>query len=411
MVSSAVYGPEGARAKQEDFYAVKNTVDRLTREISGLNAQIAAIARSYNVNGVWTSVAAYNDYLILTARKTEKEKERTTADFRLRFLQRQRGTSAVGQGVNARGGGEDARFNRLNPQTDASTQRSGAVTGELQYNIPAVREAYFLDRKVDNRDGEEKIVSMGFSEFERSNQPRKAVTDARDLWANGISSKGMFQTWTPPNGVYAGNNFIDGYDKNNVLGKATFQKYGFQFLYNPGTIAMTYSGNVDVDIALLLSGREKFNPVSTKATQSTISFEILLNRMLDMKYYDKTTGRLQPGQNASVIYGGRAPTAKDQADIVNKGTMYDVEFLLKTLFGFEVPSQLRNEKTADMGFVIPRPVELHLGNKLRYLVYVEGFALNHVIFDERMVPLFTTLSITANRVPDYGSEIATDGSR
>jgi hypothetical protein len=80
------------------------------------------------------------------------------------------------------------------------------------------------------------------------------------------------------------------------------------------------------------------------------------------------------------------------------------------LFGFEVDSQLGRGKTADMGFVIPRPVELHLGNKLRYLVYVNGFSLNHVIFDTRMVPLFTTLSITANRVPDYGGNLAVDGS-
>ena len=79
-------------------------------------------------------------------------------------------------------------------------------------------------------------------------------------------------------------------------------------------------------------------------------------------------------------------------------------------FGFEVDSQLGRGKTADMGFVIPRPVELHLGNKLRYLVYINGFSLNHVIFDERMVPMFTTLSVTANRVPDYGGSNVVNGA-
>ena len=393
MVSSAVYGPEGAKAKQDTFFAVKNTVDKLTREVAALKAQQYGLVRKFNVNGVWSSSAAYNEYLIVTARLTEKEKQRTSADFRLRFLQQQRTKPSPGPGTNnpsnANGGGSS--------QTTASTQKTRTATGDLQYNVPAVREAYFKD-------------SMSFFEYEQVNQPRTAVADAGELWTKGIASKGMFQTWSPPNGVVT-SDFIDGFDTSNKLGQATFQKYGFQFLYNPGTIAMTYSGNVEVDIALLLSGREKFNPVSTKATQSTISFEILLNRMFDMKYYDKTTGRLQAGQNAAVLYGGKKPTEKDELEIFNKGTMYDVEFLLKTLFGFEVPSQLRKEKTADMGFVIPRPVELHLGNKLRYLVYVEGFALNHVIFDTRMVPLFTTLSITANRVPDYAGDLATDGSR
>jgi hypothetical protein len=40
-----------------------------------------------------------------------------------------------------------------------------------------------------------------------------------------------------------------------------------------------------------------------------------------------------------------------------------------------------------------------MGNRLRYVISVTNISLKHVIFNERMVPLFTTLSITANRIP------------
>ena len=384
-IFGGVSGPVVAdRAEgQTSKYAVPNlkaTINRLVREISSLNSQIKNLEKNYFIDGIWTSIAAFNDHMILTARKEVKERERALKEEDLRKLNA--ANTAVTKSTTT--------------QTSTTTQRLGTVSGDLEYNLPAVRDAYFKD-------------NMSFFDYNTYNQPRNYIADAKELWTNGISSKGMFQTWTPPDGVVT-SEFIDGFDIDNSLGNATWKKYGFQFLYNPGNISMSYSGNVDVDVSLMLSGREKFNPVSTKATQSTISFEILLNRMFDMQYYDKTTGRIQAGQNATQLYGSRFPRFADQTEIFNKGTMYDVEFLLKTLFGFEVPSQLGRGKTADMGFVIPRPVELHLGNKLRYLVYVEGFQLNHVIFDTRMVPLFTTLSITANRVPDYGGELAVDGA-
>lgn len=365
--------------RRDTVSQLKTTTGQKVSRVAALNTKIKNLETKWLVNGSWTNSGAKSEHDTLTAQLTLAEIDRADSQKALIIAESAFATPTTST-----------------TQTTASTQKLGTVSGDLEYNVPAVKEAYFKD-------------NMSFFEYNTYNQPSKSVADARDLWTNGISSKGMFQTWTPPNGVVT-SDFIDGFDIDNRLGDAKWQKYGFQFLYNPGNIAMSYSGNVDVDVSLMLSGREKFNPVSTKATQSTISFEILLNRMFDMKYFNKNTGLLQSGQDSRELYGSKTPSIKDQREIFHKGTMYDVEFLLKTLFGFEVPSQLGRGKTADMGFVIPRPVELHLGNKLRYLVYVDGFSLNHVIFDTRMVPLFTTLSIRANRVPDYGGELAVDGA-
>jgi hypothetical protein len=67
------------------------------------------------------------------------------------------------------------------------------------------------------------------------------VLDAIDLWKNSTASKGMIQTWSPSGSKpqYVIN------DNSNSLGladKKSFQRYGFQFLYNPTDITMNYGG-------------------------------------------------------------------------------------------------------------------------------------------------------------------------
>jgi hypothetical protein len=95
------------------------------------------------------------------------------------------------------------------------------------------------------------------------------------------------------------------------------------------------------------------------------------------------------------------------------GTMYDFEFLLRTIMGYTMKSSLRDysffedKGTADMGFLGARPVELHLGKNMRYLGYITNINLEHVIFDNRMVPLFSNVSIAFSRLPDYqGSNLS-----
>jgi hypothetical protein len=127
--------------------------------------------------------------------------------------------------------------------------------------------------------------------------------------------------------------------------------------------------------------------------------------MPDMKHIKSEGNFKKEGVNYLELYD-RTPITdagrtNELKEIYNKGTMYDIEFLLKILMGgVSYKSWLRgSELTSDIGFVIPQPVELHLGTSLRYVISMTGLSLKHVIFNERMVPLFTTLSITANRLP------------
>ena len=90
--------------------------------------------------------------------------------------------------------------------------------------------------------------------------------------------------------------------------------------------------------------------------------------------------------------------------------MYDVEFLLRVLMGTTMNSYLRGERTADMGWLPAMPVELHLGKSLRYLGTVNSLNLNHMIFNEKMVPMLTTVDISFARLPDYPATGSNSGA-
>jgi hypothetical protein len=57
-------------------------------------------------------------------------------------------------------------------------------------------------------------------------------------------------------------------------------------------------------------------------------------------------------------------------------------------------------RTNDPGWLPVRPVELHLGNKLRYRVRIASLEVNHKIFNQQMVPIFSEVSISCMRYWD-----------
>jgi hypothetical protein len=311
-------------------------------------------------------------------------------------------------------------FKSSYPSSDnkgGSGKGSGEATPKSQYsdtiiyNVSAVKEAYFsagqsLFNKTDNIWGENGVDKFD-NELYSKNTPTK-VTNALELWTKGQGGKGMIQTWKPPGKTPA--QYLNQDGNFSILSDAkTLQRYGFQFLYNPGNISMTYGGVPDVDPSMMSSGREDYGLINPSVFQSSISFEILLNRMFDIKYINKD-GSLNSGKTVDNLWPQNKPDAATLKRIRNRGTMYDVEFLLQTMFSYEpIRSQLRG-KTSDIGFLGAFPIELHLGNKLRYVAIIDNITVNHVIFTEDMVPMFTTVSISAKRVPDYRGSKTKNGA-
>lgn len=251
---------------------------------------------------------------------------------------------------------------------------------ELQYNASTVRESYLSS-------------TPAFTErFRISGNSPSAVGKATDLWTSAKTSKGMIVTSAAT--IKAWNS---GSQKTTSSDLASNHNYGFQFMYNPGTVNMNYYTSPNVDVALMTSGQDLFNLTGVSGSQGSIGFQVIINRVFDMQYFDKN-GVKRTG--AETAYS-KPPADNEWRDLYNKGTMYDVEYLLRTLMGTTMNSYLRGTNTADMGWLPAMPVELHLGKSLRYLGTINNISLNHTIFDERMVPLFTTVDISFARLPDY----------
>jgi hypothetical protein len=263
---------------------------------------------------------------------------------------------------------------------------------DLIYNVGCVDSAYFSQEKNFAK----------LSNIKLGTKPG-IVANARDLWSASAANKGMIVLTVFGN--KGDTDILVPSGTNNTL----MARYGFQFHYNPGSIEMSYTGVPPMDINYVATQDDPFNVIGvagSNVTQSTITFDIVLNRTMDHQYYSvplgndgRQSGRATLTDPTKQIYSPRNPDAIDQVAIWQKGTMYDVEFLLRTIMGFAYATELRGV-TADVGWLSGRPVDLHLGQSLRYRCFISGFNVRHVIFNERMVPIFSTVSLSFNRLPD-----------
>jgi uncharacterized membrane protein YgcG len=281
---------------------------------------------------------------------------------------------------------------------------SGAA-GDLSYNASAVYEAYFSSntpfvKGVPNQRANPQKIGVQSP----VNKPTPTA-EAKQLWTSANGSKGMIVTseqvlkaWNSGSNKPATSNYFDNHN------------YGFQFQYNPGTVSMSYYTSPNVDVTMITSGTEMFNLAGVSGSQGSVSFQIVINRVLDMQYYDPNTEMLKSGYSGDGVYPVPPKTDVDYKALYNKGTMYDVEYLLRVLMGTTMESYLRGEQTADMGWLPAIPVELHLGKSLRYLGTINNVNLNHIMFDSRMVPIFTTMDIGFARLPDYPPNSSSSGS-
>jgi hypothetical protein len=135
---------------------------------------------------------------------------------------------------------------------------------------------------------------------------------------------------------------------------------------------------------------------------STIDFELILNRIEDFNYLNEN------GLSGVSPYAVDV-TSGDLKSIYRKGTMYDMEYLMKTLNGpsAQFKSEL-NGTTSDRSWLRPTIVELHLGSALRYRVRIANLSINHIMFNSRMVPILSSVKISCSRFNDGPTAMKTN---
>lgn len=281
--------------------------------------------------------------------------------------------------------------------------------GIYEYNAPMVKYAYFNPLPGIKDDGVYGSVNL------------QSYNHAANAWKTGKAAKGAIQMdrylWNSKTVVES----LNAADKKK--GKKTNRDMrGFKFLYNPERVTMSWGAGAYTSNEALLMGLEKINPVSATTSASMISFSIFLNRIEDMNFINKN-GSLKVSVDTKAFDGmdpvqrnyaysnafsaaNPYPTTVSLSDlelIYEKGTMYDVEWLIATLNGFAFRDHVSdlNGKTNDMGFLMQFPVELHLGNRMRYRVQVSDISIEHIIFNTRMVPIWSKVTLTCKRMPDY----------
>lgn len=306
------------------------------------------------------------------------------------------------------------RNNSTNPVVPPVKPQKEVFT--CYYNAPLVSQANFKGIQAEVLGGN--FITSG------------NYTDALNAFkvdknsGNIIVGRGSFQTDRVTRNATVAGTFSKQTSYNKIVDN---NMYGFKFLYNPQTITMNWGALAKTDPVYASSAADPYLAGTANLVSSTIEFSIVLNRIEDMLYLGKNglvtpvepgtvnTNTLEGITRASNAVYGKNPYPQfslapgktlneELAEIYEEGTMYDLKYLFRTLHAqgayATYKSSLQNQITADPGWLPVRPVELHLGNKLRYRVRVSNLSVNHTIFNSRMIPIFTTVNISCSRYWD-----------
>jgi len=272
-----------------------------------------------------------------------------------------------------------------NGSTVTVTDKGGKVdtkfSAEYKYNAPLVSGAYLgAGISADSLGGTSS--TKGFP----INAP--VFSDAYNAWRGVSGGRGTIQM----DRKYV-NQIAQSQSKATKLDP---QMYGFKFLYNPTTVSMAWGVQQMMDPPFVASGEDVFNPISAGLISSTIVFEVLLNRIADFNHLQSDGSLI-----GAYPYGQFDVPSSERKQIYDRGTMYDLEYFFKTINGpHGTFTSAYNGLTADAGWLRPSSLELHLGAGMRYRIRINDVAINHAIFNERMVPILSTVRFTCGRYND-----------
>jgi hypothetical protein len=284
----------------------------------------------------------------------------------------------------------------------ATDQGNATFSTDWKYNAPMVKSAYFNSAKGlseslvgINNDGN--FIDAG------------KYQDALKAWTNTTGGRGTLQMDRKFVKTIA--------DSQNNTVALDPQMYGFKFLYNPKEVGMSWNQLMAMDPFYESSGQDPYTTVSAQLVASTVELTLLLNRVGDFAYINENGFNSGFG-NVDQAYakflqddlrqGGTITNPypdfvdlDDIKEIYKKGTMYDLEYLFKTINGPHATfTSLLNGKTADRGWIRPTFVELHLGAGMRYRVRVIELSVTHSIFNSRMVPILSSVKLVLGRFND-----------
>lgn len=237
-------------------------------------------------------------------------------------------------------------------------------------------------------------------------------------------------------GSVEGNDTVDLSGLNYPFEGANTKKgavvYGFKFMYNPAVLDFGISSTDNVNLGYIASGRSTAMPIGATQTGSGISLSFPITRIDDIslirsqtysvrnEHYQRALDKWNEGgqvgdkpkssqpitsyllDNLKWAYGrkgSKVVTQEDLREIMERGTMYDLEFLFRTVLGRRWRTLYRGY-TADVGLAFGVPLKLVLSSTMIYRVRLTNISFSHKSFTPDMIPMYTDVSLTFDRIPD-----------
>lgn len=208
------------------------------------------------------------------------------------------------------------------------------------------------------------------------------------------------------------------------------RQYGFQFLWNPESFSTQTAVQME---ATPTAGDAFLSGAGFFPATETISFNIRIDRTNDfaaavgqlsrpsnMIIYNKKqvkkntfvsaediTEDMIAGYSASYFLGSdKADMRKKLADLYQRGTIADVEYLYRAINGKGPGGSTtwfngRGIETADIGFLMPTLLNVDIG-PLSYAGYVTSLGVNHIAFTQDMIPIRTDVTVSLNLLATAG---------
>lgn len=390
--------------KNTEIKAQQKIVDTATYKILDLEVEKNAYWQAWIASGKTTPLN-YQNYLNTVYKITAEKKKIQDAENKIKAIKKPINAQFLSEYQKTVG----------NSSSIIKTDATLKPPFSYKYNAPMVKSAYIgAGPQVDSTPNSALINSPG--NFTNADKQAWKTTDG-----NGIAgAKGVIQM----SSFLAQHTSIT--DASKKQANFSDDMYGFKFLYNPNSVSMTWGINTEVNTQMESMGLDKSVPLTAGLFNSTISFELLLNRIGDMAFLDEfglksdiktvtngtnyVTQRVPTNFNVTDVYPQEVNN-EELAMIYKKGTMYDIEYLFRAVNGFNAQyNSSLNGLTADRGWLYALPIELHLGDGLRYLVRLTTLNVNHNMFNDRMVPILTTVTLTCTRYYD-GPEQTYQGTK
>jgi hypothetical protein len=220
-------------------------------------------------------------------------------------------------------------------------------------------------------------------------------------------------------------------------------QYGFRFMYNPPKVSFSLGIAQGVNPSYVYASTNGSSSVPLFPVGSQIQLELTINRVDDLALLQYVTSdgqaeRIAEGRGANSRDGYAFPdgyrkwqvnalnqflvaktedgnefskattynlgkntqaTVEHLRDIQRRGTMHDLEYLMRSMFGRTFVTSYRGT-TADVGIATGQPLVLFLGKGMVYRVKTSSFNFTHKVFTKDMVPTLTDVFLTFDRIPD-----------